>query len=265
MAFLAAKYMLPFGGSRTEREYRDEWTNKNLPPMQWILREQPESSWSSDLIYRFPFALHRNDHSTKVILYSHGNMSIVPWIWERLMTLGERLGVSVCAYEYDGYYNRNNTSIDLVNANSLATYEYLLQHGYKPEDIILWGRSIGSGPTVWLASTVKRLYNHQVGGVVLITPFESISEMASLFLHPFVAVVSNYILRDVYNNAKLIQDVQSKVCIIGAANDEVIPIQQAKNLSQVTTDCILHVLKEHTHNTIDEPNLLYLDGIKRLF
>ena len=73
------------------------------------------------------------------------------------------------AYDYPGYGLSTGTPSEESCYESIDTvYQYLLNElGRSPERILIWGRSLGTGPSCYLASQQK------VGGIILETPFTS--------------------------------------------------------------------------------------------
>jgi len=72
--------------------------------------------------------------------------------------------------EYSGYGEQDNTdcSENYIYNDIVCVYNYLIdQLNIKPEDIILYGRSLGSGPSCYLAE------KHSVGGYSLINKVNS--------------------------------------------------------------------------------------------
>jgi pimeloyl-ACP methyl ester carboxylesterase len=88
------------------------------------------------------------------------------------------LDQSVLLVEYPGYgaspgacYERN------VDRHVVCAYLYLIEDlGYDPESVILFGRSLGSGPVCRLAHRLQTLRWRPVGGVVLHSPFVRCAE-----------------------------------------------------------------------------------------
>ncbi|XP_027331131.1 alpha/beta hydrolase domain-containing protein 17C-like isoform X2 [Abrus precatorius] len=93
------------------------------------------------------------------ILYSHGNAADIGQMYELFVELSEHLCVNLLGYDYSGYGqssgkpSENNTYADIE-----AAYKYLEEnYGTKQEDIILYGQSVGSGPTLDLAVRLPQL------------------------------------------------------------------------------------------------------------
>ena len=74
--------------------------------------------------------------------------------------------------EYPGYsvYYQDKSS-DTIEKDSVILFDYFVNVlGVNPKDIIVCGRSIGSGPACYLAA------NRKPGAVILIAPFKSMKE-----------------------------------------------------------------------------------------
>ena len=77
----------------------------------------------------------------------------------------------VMAVEYPGYglYKSSQPDEEAIKEDALSIYDYLtLCVGIREKDILLFGRSMGSGPTSYLAS-VREPY-----GLILMSPYTSI-------------------------------------------------------------------------------------------
>ena len=73
----------------------------------------------------------------------------------------------------------------------------------KPKDVIVLGRSLGSGPATYLAS------EHQLGALILMSPYTSIRCVAATK----VSILS-YLLPDQFNNLARIDKVSCPVFIV---------------------------------------------------
>ena len=104
----------------------------------------------------------------------------------------------------------------------LAAYEYLTNTlNCKPENIVLYGRSLGSGPSIWLASKTA-LEGRSVAGIILQSPLLSAFRVAFNFRFTFPF--------DKFPNIDRIRDVRCPVLIIHGAMDEVVPFWHGQEL-----------------------------------
>jgi alpha-beta hydrolase superfamily lysophospholipase len=91
----------------------------------------------------------------KVVLYFHGNAEDIGLAFDLLYMFGSEMGMHVIAVEYPGYglYKTSKPSENQMKEDADTVYDYLTQIvGVKESDVILFGRSMGSGPTSYLAS-----------------------------------------------------------------------------------------------------------------
>jgi len=113
---------------------------------------------------------------------------------------------------YRGYGGSSGKPTEeALHSDARALYEMV--HARHP-DVIVVGRSLGSGVAVQLAAT------RQVTRLVLITPFDSIVNLASRQF-PFVPV--DLLLWDRFESWRYAPQVTAPTLIIAAANDEIVP------------------------------------------
>uniref|UniRef100_A0A8R7VGA9 AB hydrolase-1 domain-containing protein n=1 Tax=Triticum urartu TaxID=4572 RepID=A0A8R7VGA9_TRIUA len=93
------------------------------------------------------------------LLYSHGNAADLGQMLGLFMELRSHLRVNIMCYDYSGYGastgkpSEYNTYYDIE-----AVYDCLKkEYGIGQEDLILYGQSVGSGPTLHLASRLEKL------------------------------------------------------------------------------------------------------------
>ena len=111
------------------------------------------------------------------LLYSHGNAEDLGMMYNRMKELARVLGCNVMAYEYAGYglsEPQTECSEDLCYRSIDAAYSYLVNvMKIPPKKIVLYGRSLGSGPSCYMAKKTAD-EGKSVGGLILHSPFLSI-------------------------------------------------------------------------------------------
>lgn len=105
----------------------------------------------------------------RVVLMHHGNggnVSILQWYADIFL----RSDASIFFYDYEGYgKSTGSSSIEAVCRDSEAAYNYLVEEmKYKPEEIINFGLSLGTGLATQVAA------KHPSAGLVLIAPYTSL-------------------------------------------------------------------------------------------
>jgi fermentation-respiration switch protein FrsA (DUF1100 family) len=159
-----------------------------------------------------------NPKAKYTILHSHGNAEDLGDISFLLRKI-QSLGFKVFAYDYQGYGQSRGTPTEANTYGDIdAAYTYLTQElKIPPQQIIIYGRSIGSGPSVNLASRVT------VGGLILESPFLSMSKfLADFNIFPF----------DKFPNLARIKQVRSPILVMHGRKDQTIPFTQGEELYQ---------------------------------
>lgn len=93
------------------------------------------------------------------LLYSHGNAADLGQMQELFIELRAHLRLNIMSYDYSGYGASTGKPSELNTYYDIeAVYNCLKdKYGIKQEDIILYGQSVGSGPTLHLAARLQRL------------------------------------------------------------------------------------------------------------
>ncbi|KAF9684033.1 hypothetical protein SADUNF_Sadunf04G0075600 [Salix dunnii] len=112
----------------------------------------------------------KNPAASLTVLYSHGNAADLGQMYDLFCELSLHLHVNLMGYDYSGYGKstgkptEQNTYVDIEAAYRCLEEKY----GVKEEDVILYGQSVGSGPTLDLATRLPKLR-----AVVLHSPIAS--------------------------------------------------------------------------------------------
>eukprot|EP01080_Neovahlkampfia_damariscottae_P010948 gene10948-3654_t len=154
-------------------------------------------------------------------LESHGNAADIGGMFDFLVLLYDKLGVNVLHYDYIGYGLTKDTygfpSEESTYESAEAALDFLHDQGINNKDIIIFGTSVGSGPSCHLASKEKDLL-----GLILECPFLSCVRV----------VTNNMLLRpiDMFVNINKIGKVTSPVFILHGSVDQVIAQQHGIEL-----------------------------------
>lgn len=167
----------------------------------------------------------KNPRATATLLYSHGNAADVGQMFALFAELSARLRVNLMGYDYSGYGRSTGKPTEYhTYADIEAVYECLKEkYGAGEEDIILYGQSVGSGPTVDLASRLPNLR-----GVVLHSPLLS----GVRVLYP----VKHTYWFDIYKNIDKIGLINCPVLVIHGTSDEVVDCSHGKKLWELSKE-----------------------------
>ncbi|MBF2067513.1 MAG: alpha/beta hydrolase [Calothrix sp. C42_A2020_038] len=162
-------------------------------------------------------ALHLPNPTAKyTILYAHGNAEDLGDIRQVLEELN-KLGFSVFAYDYRGYGTSQGTPSEQNTYKDIDTaYNYLTQVlKLAPQQIIVYGRSVGGGSAVDLAA------RKPIAGLILESTFTSAFRVRVPFpILPF----------DRFSNIDKIDDIKSPVLIMHGKEDNVVPFYHSQQL-----------------------------------
>ena len=159
------------------------------------------------------------EHGKKAILRCHGNAeNMVQTLW----AVGELCadGYTVAAVDYPGYGLSDGSPNEKgCYRNVHRLYDWLVEaRGFRPEDIIVDGFSVGTGPAVELVATKP------VGGLILEAPFLSA---------PRVVTKVRILPIDPFPNLKRIGDVKCPVLFFHGTEDRVIPYSHGRALFEL--------------------------------
>lgn len=175
-----------------------------------------------------------------VVLFSHGNAGNLSYRLENIAIL-RNLGYSVLAYDYGGFgHSTGAPSEERCYADIAAMWEYLVStRDVAPEDILLYGRSLGGGPTTELATRVTP------GAVILESTFLSTADVAwdIPVYRPWIWLLSYR-----FDSGKKIGDVHAPLLILHSPQDEVIPFSQGEALFQRANEPKTFVPIQGGHN-----------------
>jgi uncharacterized protein len=156
---------------------------------------------------------------------------------------GERTW-EVYLFEYPGFGARpGSPSARIFARTAREAVEELSRTDHRP--IYLLGESIGTGVASHLAGELP----NQIAGVILITPFNTLAEVAA---HHFPLFPVRLILRERYDNRAALSHYTGPVAFLLAGKDEVIPARFGHSLYQsYAGPKQLWIQENATHNTID--------------
>ncbi|WOK92646.1 protein ABHD17C-like [Canna indica] len=161
----------------------------------------------------------KNPAASLTVLYSHGNAADLGQMYELFCELSKHLCVNLMGYDYSGYGqssgkpSEQNTYADIESAYTCLEETY----GAHADEIILYGQSVGSGPTLELATRLPNLR-----AVVLHSPILS----GLRVMYP----VKHTYWFDIYKNIDKIPLVKCAVLVIHGMADDVVDSSHGKRL-----------------------------------
>ena len=175
-------------------------------------------------------ALHfkAQGESKGLVYYLHGNAgSLRDWGWIYVDFV--KRGYDLCLIDFRSY---GKSTGKLSEANMLGDVAFVYQElleDYNEEDIVVYGRSIGTGMASYLASqtTPKAL--------ILESPYYSVADIARNIAPIFPL---NILLKYKFESYKSIPEVSCPIHLIHGDNDNVVPFKSGKKLYEVSPENI---------------------------
>ncbi len=152
------------------------------------------------------------------------------------------LGYRIVIAEYPGYGGRPGK---LGERHFVEDAKETVRRAYEEfgGPVFLWGESLGCG----VASAIAADPPVPVAGVVMITPWDSLPDLAQTLYWYFPA---RWLVRDKYNNIRNLQAYDKPVAVVLAERDEIIPKKHAMQLYEsLTAQKRLWVLEGAGHNS----------------
>ena len=172
-----------------------------------------------------------------VVLMSHGNACDIGQMRKSMQMLADRHRVHVVLYEYDGYGVSGRLGVcseQRCYSAIQAVYDWLVDNqSCAPEKILLYGQSLGTGPTVELAmrlsrrmradAALRRLY----GGVLLQSPFLSCMR---------VSLPYSFRWMDMFCNQDKARELIGPVVLVHGDQDQVVPHTHTHELAALIAE-----------------------------
>lgn len=151
---------------------------------------------------------------------------------------------------YRGYGGSTGSPTEAaLQSDALALFDHVSK---MHSDVVVVGRSLGSGVAVWVAS------QRPVSRLILVTPYNSIQELAAQRF-PWFPV--SWLLTDKFESWKYAARVTAPTLLISAEHDEVIPKASTEQLHAHFRNgaAVLKMLPGTSHNTVSlHPDYLSL-------
>lgn len=179
-----------------------------------------------------------------VVMFTHGNAGN---IGHRLLFVHHLMnaGASVFLYDYRSYGKSKGTkSLTGLTDDAEAAYKYLTETRKIPSSrLILYGESIGGGPTCALA------LRHPCRGIILDSTFTSLLRVARKKVPPFKIYPDFLKPVPEFDNTALLRGGHAPLLIIHGEKDEIMPVSEAhENFALASEPKTLLLLPNSTHN-----------------
>ena len=193
-------------------------------------------------------ALHFRAAKPKgIVLYFHGNAGSLK-SWGEVATDFTRRGYDIVIPDYRGFGKSTGRieSEKTLLQDADTAYDYV-KKAFPENQIILYGRSIGTGMAVHLARTNRPRM------VILESPYFSLLDMAARYYSSVPRPLLNLLVRYPMRTDLWIADVACPVYLFHGERDTIIPFNESERLSKlIRSGHQLIAVPEGGHNNLGD-------------
>lgn len=199
--------------------------------------------------------LLKSEEARGVVLYFHGNRGDLRK-WAPICHPLTRHGFDVFVIDYRGYgKSRGARSEKVLHDDASFVYDYLNER--YGNNIVIYGRSLGSGIAVKLASERPARF------LILETPFYSLLDIAGMY---FTLLPMKWLTRYEFRSHMYLDRVTSSVLVFHGTRDRIVPIASALKLVDASNKARVNFMKiaGGKHNNLDTFEV-YQSELHRVF
>lgn len=194
-----------------------------------------------------------HESAAHTLLFFHGNAGNIGHRLDKISML-HNIGINIFIFDYRGYgKSQGRPSEKGVYFDAYAAYKYLVntRHVY-PEQIILYGESLGTAVAIHLAKDVR------VGALILEGAFSSGKDLGGV-IYPFIPKI---FLPDKFDSVTKIKEISAPKLFLHSTDDEIVPIALAKKLFMCAPEnkYLIELSGGHNSAFIDSQDR-YISGI----
>lgn len=221
-----------FSPSDAGLSYEQVWVNTEDGERLhgWLIAAQPDSAGQGTVLF---FQGNAGNKASRIPLAA--NLS--------------NAGYSVFLVDYRGYGQSTGQppTEGGLYADALASWRFLVDgRGIDPNNIVLFGRSLGGGPATWLATQVD------ARALLLESTFTSVPNVAA-YHYPILPV--RWLARYQFDSLSRIVDIGMPVHVIHGRGDEVVPFEHGQRLYGAARSPKAFTATHDTHNRVSEETI----------
>ena len=195
-----------------------------------------------------------------IVIVSHGNGGNMLYRCDLVPHLVADTRCSVLMYDYEGYGgSTGKPSVKGILRDGVAAFDYAVNKlGYKPEQVILYGESLGCAVTCFIGTQRKPR------AMILQSGFRSLPAVARDVVRVLKIVPGAVLPVPRLNNEKILQGEHAPVLIMHGKQDELIPFSHGETMFNKASEPKTFVALEHSgHNNTYKADAETFDrGIK---
>ena len=178
----------------------------------------------------------------KFLILFHGNNEDIFQLEMAAGIFREELKMNLIVVEYPGYsIYFSKKSPQIILEDTTIVYDYIKEKfNVKDEDIFIYGRSIGSAPSIFLASKRK------AKALFVVSGFSSLKDVGK-------GLYVGWALEDIFKNIEYISQITIPTLFIHGKKDSLISWEQSKKLYEncISNQKEIKYIKNMEHNNYD--------------
>lgn len=193
-----------------------------------------------------------------VILFCHGQSENISK-WQDTAVFIEKLGYGALFLSYRGHYRSAGFPDEKgIYLDAETAISFLIKNGHKEENIIVWGRSLGS--TVACEMAIR----HNLKSIILESPITNIKSAAISLTDMYLKqsnlhflknhlfdMLENAEFRQKFENDKKIEKIDCPTLILHSKNDRKISFKMSEELHKKCKNSKLLICEDGCHDTND--------------
>jgi fermentation-respiration switch protein FrsA (DUF1100 family) len=161
------------------------------------------------------------DSSRPTIVFFHGNAgNIGHRYYQARQYMDAGLGLLLVSWRYNAGAGGEPGEEGLLT-DGRAALDFVAAQGISERRTVLYGASLGSGVAVAMA------LEHEVGGLVLVYPYSSMTDVAA---DRFWFAPVRMLIQDEFDSVARIGKVRAPILVIHGERDRIIPVRFARRL-----------------------------------
>ena len=176
----------------------------------------------------------------RVLIWYHGNAGNIGDRLHNARWFVDRLGVDVVLVDYRGYGRSEGTpGEDGLYLDGLAIYDAVAARSVRPDDIVLFGRSLGG------AIAIETALRRPAGFLVL----ESVFRSAPALAREHYWFVPSALVRTQMDNESKVAQINMPTLVLHGDRDGIVPLSHGRRLfERAGSGAHFHVIEGAGHN-----------------
>ena len=197
----------------------------------------------------------KDPQRTRTLLFLHGNAGNISGRLGKIF-LFHQMGMNIFIIDYRGYGKSDGVPTEKgMYEDAVKAYQYIIsQKNIKPEQLIIYGASLGGVAAIHVASF------HKAAGLILDSTFSNAVDMAK-HIYPYLP---SFFMNIKLDNMRKIQDVHYPKLVIHSPDDETVPFKLGKKLFEAAPEpkMFLEVIGDHNDDHFNDEGL-FTGGIQK--